>query len=56
MPGNTDECRRAPGLAEYILYKKYPIFVGHKGQKTENVISEKGEKRSIQTKYLLNAV
>lgn len=35
---------------------QHPLLVGHKGQKTEKDISEKGEKQPIQTKYFLNAV
>lgn len=48
MPGSTDECRRAEALAEHIFYKEHPILVGHRGQKTQKVISEKGEKQPTQ--------
>lgn len=56
MSESTDECGRAAALAEYVLYMQHSILVGHKGQKTQKVISEKGEKQPIQTKYPLNPV
>lgn len=55
MLGSTDECRRAAALADNVMAnnKQHPTPVGHRGQK--KVISEKGEKQTIRTKYLLNA-